>query len=99
MPVSVRMDADLVAALEVEAQRRGITRSRLIVESVELALGRRDPHRLLVEVQREMKTELDAERKANRRKALAEDGSKSPGTGELVRSALKRRRVSSIYVE
>lgn len=47
MAVSVRMDPLLERELDVAARRRGITKSQFIVEAVEKALGRRNPHELM----------------------------------------------------
>ena len=52
MAVSVRMDPALEQELESAAKRQGITKSQFIVDAVERALGRKDPYRLLLKVQR-----------------------------------------------
>lgn len=53
MAVSVRMDPLLERELDAAAKRRGITKSQFIVEAVERALGRRDPYRLMQQLQAE----------------------------------------------
>lgn len=52
MAVSVRMDPLLEQELEAAAKRQGVTKSQFIIDAVERALGRRDPYRLLLKVQR-----------------------------------------------
>ncbi len=54
MAVSVRMDRLLELEIEQAARQRGITKSQFIIESVERALGRKDPYKLLLQVQEEM---------------------------------------------
>ena len=59
MAVSARMEALLERELELElelelaAQRRGISKSRFIIEAVESALGHADPGLLLLQVREE----------------------------------------------
>lgn len=48
MAVSVRMDPMLEKRLELEAQRRGITKSQFIIDAVERALGRKNPYELMM---------------------------------------------------
>ncbi len=52
MAVSVRMEASLESELEAAAQRAGITKSQFIIDAVERALGRKDPHSALLQVHR-----------------------------------------------
>jgi predicted DNA-binding protein len=52
MAVSVRMDPLLEQELEAAAKRKGLTKSQFIIDAVERALGRKDPYRLLMKVQR-----------------------------------------------
>ena len=51
MAVSVRLDPLLEKQLELSAKRQGITKSQFIVSAIERALGRKDPYKLLLEVQ------------------------------------------------
>ena len=85
------MDALLIKHLEVEAKRLGMTRSQFIIDSVERALGRKDPYKLLLQVQEEMKDELAAERRATRRGAVVPAG-RPPSTGDKVRAVLRKKR-------
>ncbi len=48
MTVSVRMDPLLEKELELAAKRMGITKSQFVVDAVERALGRKNPHELMV---------------------------------------------------
>ena len=50
MAVSLRMDPMLEKELALAAKRRGISKSRFIVEAVERALGRKDPYAMLLKV-------------------------------------------------
>ncbi|MBN1426692.1 ribbon-helix-helix protein, CopG family [Candidatus Fermentibacteria bacterium] len=50
MPMSVRLDATLEARVEQEARRRGVTKSALVIDALERALGLKDPARLLREI-------------------------------------------------
>lgn len=50
MPMSVRLDATLEARVEQEARRRGVTKSALVVDALERALGLKDPACLLREI-------------------------------------------------
>ena len=54
MAVSVRMDPLLEKELEAAARRKGVTKSQFIVDAVERALGRKNPHELLLQVQEEL---------------------------------------------
>ncbi len=47
MAVSVRMDPLLEKELEQAARRKGITKSQFIIDAVERALGRKNPHALM----------------------------------------------------
>ena len=51
MAVSLRMDPMLEKELDLAAKRRGISKSRFIVEAVERALGRKDPYAMLLKIQ------------------------------------------------
>ena len=51
MAVSLRMDPMLEKELALAAKRRGISKSRFIVEAVERALGRKDPYAMLLKIQ------------------------------------------------
>ena len=50
MPMSVRLDATLEARVEQEARRRGVTKSALVIDALERALGIKNPARLLREI-------------------------------------------------
>ena len=103
MPVSVRMEPLLVKQIEAEAKKRGVTRSQLIIDAVERALGHKDPYQLLLQVQDEMRLELAAERRAVRRagravaaetavKAVKANTALPPSTGDKVRAVLRKKR-------
>ena len=100
MPVSVRMEPLLVKQIEAEAKKRGVTRSQLIIDAVERALGHKDPYQLLLQVQDEMRLELAAERRAVRRAgrvvaaetAVKANTALSPSTGDKVRAVLRKKR-------
>lgn len=47
MAISVRMEPLLEKELELTAKRQGLTKSQFIIDAVERALGRRDPHALM----------------------------------------------------
>jgi len=53
MAVSVRMDPLLEKELDLAAKRLGITKSQFVIDAVERALGRKDPHELLVAIRAE----------------------------------------------
>lgn len=54
MAVSVRMDPLLEKELERAARQQGITKSQFIVDAVQRALGHKNPHDLMLQVQEEM---------------------------------------------
>ena len=53
MSVSVRMDPLLEVELEQAARRQGVTKSQFIIAAVERALGRKNPHELMLALQAE----------------------------------------------
>jgi hypothetical protein len=53
MAVSVRLDPLLEKEVELSAKRQGITKSQFIIAALERALGRKDPYKLLLEVEGE----------------------------------------------
>ena len=53
MSVSVRMHPLLEIELEQAARRRGVTKSQFIIAAVERALGRKNPHELMLVLQAE----------------------------------------------
>ena len=53
MVMSVRMDPLLERELELAAQRKGVTKSQFVIEAVERALGRKNPHELMLKLQAE----------------------------------------------
>ena len=61
MAVSVRMNPELEKELELAAQSKGITKSQFIIDTVEHALGRKDPYQLLLQVRAEMDQALQGE--------------------------------------
>jgi hypothetical protein len=50
MPMSVRLDPTLEARVEEEAKRRGVTKSRFVIDALERALGLKDPASLLRDI-------------------------------------------------
>lgn len=53
MAISVRMDDLLEKELELTAKRQGVTKSQFAIDTVERALGHKDPYKLLLEVRQE----------------------------------------------
>ena len=53
MAVSVRMDPLLEKELALAAQRQGVSKSQFIIAAVERAIGRKNPHELMVALQAE----------------------------------------------
>ena len=53
MAVSVRMDPLLEKELALAAQRQGMSKSQFIIAAVERAIGRKNPHALMVALQAE----------------------------------------------
>ena len=53
MAVSVRMNPLLEKELALAAQRQGMSKSQFIIAAVERAIGRKNPHDLLVALQAE----------------------------------------------
>ena len=53
MAVSVRMNPLLEKELDVAARRLGITKSQFVIDAVERALGRKNPHELMVAIRAE----------------------------------------------
>jgi hypothetical protein len=51
MAVSVRMDPLLEIELQQAADRQGVSKSQFIIAAVERALGRKNPHELMVALQ------------------------------------------------
>ena len=51
MTISVRMDPVLEQALSLAAKRLGVTKSQFIIDSVERALGRKNPFELMQRLQ------------------------------------------------
>lgn len=47
MTVSVRMDPLLEKEMELAAKRKGLTKSQFVINAVQMALGKRDPHALM----------------------------------------------------
>lgn len=81
MAVSVRMDPLLERELEGAAQRAGLTKSQFIIEAVERALGRKNPHALL----------LDAHRAFGIAAAAADRHAGEPETVRYSREALREQ--------
>jgi hypothetical protein len=100
MAVSVRMDVTLERELELVAKRQGITKSQFIVDAVERALGRKDPHELLVQIYKEYGLGKPGGaprgRKATGRKPVAGTASAPVSTGERVRQKLHAQRDASM---
>jgi predicted DNA-binding protein len=53
MTISVRMDPLLEKELELAAKRLGVTKSQFVIDAVERALGRKNPHELMLEIKAE----------------------------------------------
>lgn len=47
MAISVRMDPLLEKEMELAAKRKGLTKSQFVINAVQMALGKRDPHALM----------------------------------------------------
>ena len=47
MAISVRVDPVLEKELERAAKRQGVTKSQFVVDAIQRALGRKDPHALM----------------------------------------------------
>jgi len=50
MAISVRLDATLEARLDLEAKRRGVTKSEVIKDALERILGGSNPYQLLKQI-------------------------------------------------
>ena len=53
MTISVRMDPLLERELELAAKRQGLTKSQFVIDAVERALGRKNPHELMTALRAE----------------------------------------------
>ena len=94
MAVSVRMDPLLEKELERAARQQGITKSRFIVDAVQRALGRKNPHDLMLQVQQEMSGyEADS---ARIDPARGTDGAAGLSTGEQFRRLLEAKHESEL---
>jgi predicted DNA-binding protein len=50
MAISVRVNPLLEKELELAAKRQGITKSQFVVRAIERALGRKNPHELMLKL-------------------------------------------------
>lgn len=50
MAISVRVNPLLEKELELAAKRLGVTKSQFVVEAIERALGRKNPHELMLKL-------------------------------------------------
>ena len=93
MAVSVRMDPLLERELELAAKRKGITKSQFIVEAVERALGRRNPHALMqsLKVEEEQRAYGPNAVPRERDAAKAFEGEEQPYDTDTSRAALINR--------
>jgi hypothetical protein len=85
MAVSARMDPLLERQLEQAARRPGVTKSQFIVAAIELALGHKNPHELMLA--------LKAEEKAPEYRAVtkAYAGEERAYTSAAARKAIVRK--------
>jgi hypothetical protein len=95
MAVSVRMQPFLEKELELIARQQGITKSQFIIDAVERALGRADPHRLLLQVKAEHAVVIESDLAAAPAPRGRAQGS-ATSSGERVRRILKAKHAAEL---
>ena len=85
MAIFVRVDPLLEKELELAAKRLGVTKSQFVVEAIQRALGRKNPHELMLK----LIAEEDARAKPSVERAF--EGREQPYSADGARAFIKKK--------
>ena len=90
MAISVRMDPLLEKEMALAAKRKGLTKSQFVINAVQTALGKRDPHALMnaIVAEEEQRAHGPAALDSERRAATAFEAYEQPYDTDASRAQL-----------